>query len=166
MSMWPIHPYPTGLPSKLFLTTLPNLLLLKQNTLCHHIHFLLSMYHNVKSSFLLLRLEFELRALCLQSRHSTTWLTPTVHFALDILEMGVLRTICPGYPWTMILWVSASQVDRITGMSHQIILIVHLNAYLFDVDTLLPTLVWLGAPWEVELLEVLFIAPEQNLPLS
>jgi hypothetical protein len=33
-----------------------------------------------------------------------------VHFALVILEMGVLRTICPGWPWTGILQISASQV--------------------------------------------------------
>jgi hypothetical protein len=31
---------------------------------------------------------FELRALCLQSRHSTVWATPSVHFGVVILEMG------------------------------------------------------------------------------
>jgi hypothetical protein len=32
---------------------------------------------------------FELRALCLQNRHSITWAMPPVHFALVILEMEV-----------------------------------------------------------------------------
>jgi hypothetical protein len=32
--------------------------------------------------------------------------------------MGVSPTICPGCPWTAILLISASQVARITGMSH------------------------------------------------
>jgi hypothetical protein len=32
---------------------------------------------------------------------------------------GVLRTVCPGWPWTLILPISASQAARITGMSHQ-----------------------------------------------
>jgi hypothetical protein len=43
---------------------------------------------------------FELRALHLQSRHSTTLATPPVHFALVILEMGgwFSQTICPGWP--------------------------------------------------------------------
>jgi hypothetical protein len=34
-------------------------------------------------------LGFELRPLSLQSRHSTTWATPLVHFSQVILEMGV-----------------------------------------------------------------------------
>jgi hypothetical protein len=34
------------------------------------------------------------------------------------LEMGVLQTICLGWPWTKILLISASQVAKITGMSH------------------------------------------------
>jgi hypothetical protein len=34
-------------------------------------------------------LGFELRALCLQSRHATGWITPLVYFALVILEIGV-----------------------------------------------------------------------------
>jgi hypothetical protein len=36
-----------------------------------------------------------------------------------ILEMGVLLTICPGWPQTTILLISASQVARITSISHQ-----------------------------------------------
>jgi hypothetical protein len=35
---------------------------------------------------------------------------------------GVLQTICPGCPRTVILLISASQVARITGMSHQLCL--------------------------------------------
>jgi hypothetical protein len=61
----------------------------------------------------LVGLGFELRALCLQNRHHTS-----VHFALFILEMGVLKLISPGYPQTMILEISASQVPRITDESH------------------------------------------------
>jgi hypothetical protein len=43
---------------------------------------------------------------------TTTWDTPPVHFALVILEMGVSQTICPGWPQTLILQISASQVVR------------------------------------------------------
>jgi hypothetical protein len=32
---------------------------------------------------------------------------------------GVLRNICLGWPWTISLLTSASQVTRITGLSHQ-----------------------------------------------
>jgi hypothetical protein len=38
--------------------------------------------------FYLVELEFTLRASHLQSRHSTVWATPLVHFSLVILEMG------------------------------------------------------------------------------
>jgi hypothetical protein len=57
-------------------------------------------------------LVFELRASQLQRRCSTAWATP-VHFALDILQI-----ICPSWPWTTILLISASQVARITGVCH------------------------------------------------
>jgi hypothetical protein len=30
-----------------------------------------------------------------------------------------LWTICPGWPWTMILLISVSQVTRTTAMSHR-----------------------------------------------
>jgi hypothetical protein len=63
-------------------------------------------------------LGFELRALYLKSRRSTTLATPPVHFALIILEMGVWRIICPCWPQTSIPLISASQVARITGVSH------------------------------------------------
>jgi hypothetical protein len=32
---------------------------------------------------------------------------------------GILQTICPGWPQTMILPISASQIARITDMSHR-----------------------------------------------
>jgi hypothetical protein len=54
----------------------------------------------------------------LQSRYSISWSTPPVHFALITLKMGVSQIICLGCPWTLILPISASQVVRITGISH------------------------------------------------
>jgi hypothetical protein len=33
--------------------------------------------------------------------------------------MGISWTISPSWPWITILLISASQVTRITGMSHQ-----------------------------------------------
>jgi cytochrome bd-type quinol oxidase subunit 1 len=63
-------------------------------------------------------LVFELRASCLQSRHYTAGAIPTIHFAVFTLEMGVLQTICPGWPWTVILQISSSHIARITGMGH------------------------------------------------
>jgi hypothetical protein len=68
--------------------------------------------------FFLVGLGFELRASHLQSRHTISWATPPVHFALIILEMGVSWTICPGWPRTEILPISTYQVTRITGVSH------------------------------------------------
>jgi hypothetical protein len=41
-----------------------------------------------KKKFFLLELGFEFRASHLQSRYSTAWAIPLVHFALVILEMG------------------------------------------------------------------------------
>jgi hypothetical protein len=35
------------------------------------------------------------------------------------LEMGFSWTICPGWPWIVILPISASEVAEMTGMSHQ-----------------------------------------------
>jgi hypothetical protein len=57
-------------------------------------------------------------ALCLQNRHSTTWATPPVHFALLSFGDGVLQTLCTGWSPTVILLISASQVARMTGVSH------------------------------------------------
>jgi hypothetical protein len=63
---------------------------------------------------------FELRASCLQSRCSMAWVIPAAHFALIILEMGVLWTICLDRPQTTVLLMSASWVARITGLSRLI----------------------------------------------
>jgi hypothetical protein len=63
-------------------------------------------------------LGFELRALSLQSRHSTAWATPPVHFALVILKMGSCELFPPGWPQITILLISASQVAKIAGRSH------------------------------------------------
>jgi hypothetical protein len=98
-----------------------------------------------RTFFLLLGLGFEFRALGLQSRCPIA--TPPVHFPVVILEMGshfVPRGLAwnhhppdlslPKPPWpavgynevsgtfclgTSILPISASQVGRITSMSHQ-----------------------------------------------
>jgi hypothetical protein len=50
------------------------------------------------------RLEFEFRALCLQSRNFTAWATPPVHFIMVILEMGFCELFAqaglkPWYSW-------------------------------------------------------------------
>jgi hypothetical protein len=74
-----------------------------------------------------LGLELEFRALSLQSSHSTIWVPPD-QFALVILERGVSWTICPSWPQSGILLISASQVVRTTVMSHQH-KVVSLNAY-------------------------------------
>jgi hypothetical protein len=42
--------------------------------------------------YLLLGLEFELRASHLQSMHSSAWATPIVHFAVVILENGSCKS--------------------------------------------------------------------------
>jgi hypothetical protein len=68
--------------------------------------------------FILVGLGFELRALSLQSRHSTAWATPLVHFALLILEMRGLVNYFPRLASTLHppdLSLSA----RITGVSHR-----------------------------------------------
>jgi hypothetical protein len=59
----------------------------------------------------LVGLGFELRALCLQSRGST--ICTSNPFCSDYFEDGVLWTLCLGWPWTMILLISASQVAKI-----------------------------------------------------
>jgi hypothetical protein len=45
-----------------------------------------------------------------------------VHFALVSFGDRVSQTICPGWPQTSYLQISASQVARITGLRHQCIL--------------------------------------------
>jgi hypothetical protein len=57
-------------------------------------------------------LEFELRC-------STTWTTPPDHFCSGYFGDGILWTVSPGWPQTAILPISASQIARITGTSHQ-----------------------------------------------
>jgi hypothetical protein len=64
-------------------------------------------------------LDFELRTSFLQSRCSNTWAILPVYFCSGYFGDGLLRTVCPGCPKTTILLISASQVARITGMSHQ-----------------------------------------------
>jgi hypothetical protein len=54
----------------------------------------------------------------LQCRCSPAWATPPVHFALVVLDMWVLSSLCPGCPWTSILRISASQVASFAGVSH------------------------------------------------
>jgi hypothetical protein len=54
-----------------------------------------------------------------QSRCSTTWVIPPVHFALVIFGDRVSWTICPGWPQTSVLLTSVSQVAGITSVSHQ-----------------------------------------------
>jgi hypothetical protein len=61
----------------------------------------------------------ELRTeLAKQALYSVTWTIPPGHFALIILKMEVSQTVCLGWLLTVILPIWASQVDRITGMSH------------------------------------------------
>jgi hypothetical protein len=67
-------------------------------------------------------LAFELRASCLQSRCSAAWVTPPVHFALIVLEMGGnLVNYLPGLasnhdppPCP----ISATQVAKSIGVSY------------------------------------------------
>jgi hypothetical protein len=48
------------------------------------------------------------------------WATVPVHFFCSgYFRDGVSQVICPGWPWTMILQTSASQIARITGVSHK-----------------------------------------------
>jgi hypothetical protein len=62
---------------------------------------------------------FELRASLLPGRHSATWATPPALFCIGYFQARVSRTICLGWPWTMILLITVSWVARITGVSHQ-----------------------------------------------
>jgi hypothetical protein len=81
-------------------------------------HIVLVIISDIEAFFFLVRLGFERRALYLQSRHFMAWATTPVHFALVILHMGISWTICLGYPGSTVFWTSASQVARITDMSH------------------------------------------------
>jgi hypothetical protein len=56
------------------------------------------------------------QALLLQSGHFITWSSPSVHLSLFTFWRCDFETICLGWPQTMILPISASQVARITGV--------------------------------------------------
>jgi hypothetical protein len=71
----------------------------------------------LEQSFLV-ALGFQLRALNSAKQSALMLEHIPIHLALVILEMGVIQTICLGCPSTVILPISASQVARITGMSH------------------------------------------------
>jgi hypothetical protein len=51
-------------------------------------------------------------------RCSTTSATLPAMFCIGFFRDRVSRTICLGWPQSMIFLISASQVARITGMSH------------------------------------------------
>jgi hypothetical protein len=69
------------------------------------------------SLFFFAVLEFELRALHLLGRCSTTWAHSSSPYFVEYFWDRVLWTICSGLLWTMILLISASWVARITGPS-------------------------------------------------
>jgi hypothetical protein len=66
-------------------------------------------------------LEFELGASCLQSRHYRLSQTSSSFFCVFFcfFKIGPLKLFASGWPQTVIFPMSASQVARITGMSHQ-----------------------------------------------
>jgi hypothetical protein len=61
---------------------------------------------------------FELRAFAVGKQTLYHLNHTTRQFALVILEMEFSWTVCLGWPWTTTLPISASQVARITGLSH------------------------------------------------
>jgi hypothetical protein len=68
--------------------------------------------------FFLVRLGFELRATL--AKKAVYHLSHTsIPFCSGYFEDGISRTIFPGWPQTSILPISALQVARITGTSHQ-----------------------------------------------
>jgi hypothetical protein len=69
------------------------------------------------SLFFLVALEFELRASCLQRRHSTASAIPLIHLALVILEMGS-ENYLPGLDSNYDPPISACQLARIIGLSY------------------------------------------------
>jgi hypothetical protein len=52
---------------------------------------------------------------------TSPWVTPPALFLWRVFRDGVSQTICPGWLQTAILLISASQIVRITGMSHQLL---------------------------------------------
>jgi hypothetical protein len=59
-------------------------------------------------------LGLKLRVSWLLGRYPTTWHTLPTSFNVDYILDMVLRTTCHGWPWTLILLISASLVARIT----------------------------------------------------
>jgi hypothetical protein len=55
----------------------------------------------------------------------------------SILLNEISWTICLGWPWVVILLISASQVARITGVSHQ-----HLSVHVFLMKLFLWIVEW------------------------
>jgi hypothetical protein len=62
-------------------------------------------------------LGFELRASCLLGRCSTTYSTPLILFNVEYFQDERSQTICPGWPPTTILLISAAYIARITCVS-------------------------------------------------
>jgi hypothetical protein len=54
------------------------------------------------------------------------WATPSVYFALVILQTGNSRTFCPGWPQPTVLQTSAFQVAGIIDTSHWCLVTVNL----------------------------------------
>jgi hypothetical protein len=69
--------------------------------------------------FFLVVLGSEVKTSCLPGRPSTIWATLLALFCDGYFRNRVLRTICSGWLWTVILLISDSWVARITGVSHQ-----------------------------------------------
>jgi hypothetical protein len=78
----------------------------------------------------LVKLEF-VRASCLQSRHSTTWTIPLVHFVLVVFWRWGLVNYFPRWPQTSVLLISAFQAARIVGVSHQFLAVVFILFFFF-----------------------------------
>jgi hypothetical protein len=89
-----------------------------------HMYLLISFYVNYIVEkyydyfFFWQHLCFELRASALLGRCSTTWATPPALFCAGYFQDRVMWTICLSWLLTEILLISASQVARITGMTH------------------------------------------------
>jgi hypothetical protein len=67
------------------------------------------------ASFFVALLDLEFTASCLLGRYSTTWATLPVFFCVVYFWGRVSHTVCPGFPQTVILLISASWVARIWG---------------------------------------------------
>jgi hypothetical protein len=67
----------------------------------------------------LVRQEFELRILALQNKNFSSWAMHPRSFLSGYFEDIVSQTICLGWPWTVVLPISASQVAKMTDMNHR-----------------------------------------------